>query len=235
MGKNAVMTVQEVAAMMRVSDKTVVDAYKRGELRGAKIGSRYRFVRVDVVNYVNNRIHGISALSREPATVPTIATPLSSGLCRVRAGCSHLSRGSKWGICNAHYTRALARRRFCGGDMSKAVDQQISNGKPITDPNPLKCGVIECSWGQVANGLCSIHNDMAYKAVKRTEGRMDISTAVRTLIAAPTTTAPFAPTSEPSIRDLESKITTLVSDQAALALKIDALVRLWAPKEEASI
>ncbi len=51
-----IMTIEEVAAYMRVSERTVYDWAQKGELPGGKLGTTWRFKREDVENWVNSRI-----------------------------------------------------------------------------------------------------------------------------------------------------------------------------------
>lgn len=51
-----IMTIEEVAAYMRVSERTVYDWAQKGDLPGGKLGTTWRFKREDVENWVNSRI-----------------------------------------------------------------------------------------------------------------------------------------------------------------------------------
>ena len=51
-----IMTIEEVAAYMRVSERTVYDWAQKGELPGGKLGTTWRFKREDVEHWVNSRI-----------------------------------------------------------------------------------------------------------------------------------------------------------------------------------
>jgi len=53
-----IMTIEEVAAYMRVSERTVYDWAQKGELPGGKLGTTWRFKREDVEHWVNSRISG---------------------------------------------------------------------------------------------------------------------------------------------------------------------------------
>ncbi len=57
-----IMTIEEVAAYIRVSERTVYDWAQKGELPGGKLGTTWRFKREDVENWVNSR------LSTKPAS-----------------------------------------------------------------------------------------------------------------------------------------------------------------------
>ncbi len=60
-----IMTIEEVAAYMRVSERTVYDWAQKGDLPGGKLGTTWRFKRNDVENWVNSR------LSSQPASAKT--------------------------------------------------------------------------------------------------------------------------------------------------------------------
>ena len=51
-----IMTIEEVAAYLRVSERTVYDWAQKGDLPGGKLGTTWRFKRTDVENWVNSRI-----------------------------------------------------------------------------------------------------------------------------------------------------------------------------------
>ena len=66
-----IMTIEEVAAYLRVSERTVYDWAQKGDLPGGKLGTTWRFKREDVENWVNSR------LSNKVA--PAIATTTTGG------------------------------------------------------------------------------------------------------------------------------------------------------------
>lgn len=51
-----IMTIEEVAAYLRVSERTVYDWAQKGDLPGGKLGTTWRFKHTDVENWVNSRI-----------------------------------------------------------------------------------------------------------------------------------------------------------------------------------
>jgi len=51
-----IMTIEEVAAYLRVSERTVYDWAQKGDLPGGKLGTTWRFKREDVENWVNSRL-----------------------------------------------------------------------------------------------------------------------------------------------------------------------------------
>jgi PTS system nitrogen regulatory IIA component len=56
-----IMTIEEVSAYLRVSERTVYDWAQKGDLPGGKLGTTWRFKREDVENWVDSR------LSKKPA------------------------------------------------------------------------------------------------------------------------------------------------------------------------
>ena len=66
-----IMTIEEVAAYLRVSERTVYDWAQKGDLPGGKLGTTWRFKREDVENWVNSRI--------STKTAPAIATAATGG------------------------------------------------------------------------------------------------------------------------------------------------------------
>lgn len=61
-----IMTIEEVAEYLRVSERTVYDWAQKGQLPGGKLGTTWRFKRSDIESWVNRRI-GTSAVSVAPA------------------------------------------------------------------------------------------------------------------------------------------------------------------------
>lgn len=51
-----IMTIEEVAAYIRVSERTVYDWAQKGELPGGKLGTTWRFKRDDIEKWVNDRL-----------------------------------------------------------------------------------------------------------------------------------------------------------------------------------
>lgn len=51
-----IMTIEEVAAYLRVSERTVYDWAQKGDLPGGKLGTTWRFKREDVESWVNSRL-----------------------------------------------------------------------------------------------------------------------------------------------------------------------------------
>ena len=53
-----IMTIEEVAAYLRVSERTVYDWAQKGDLPGGKIGTTWRFKSADIEKWVNDRLKG---------------------------------------------------------------------------------------------------------------------------------------------------------------------------------
>ncbi|MBN2602324.1 MAG: PTS sugar transporter subunit IIA [Candidatus Marinimicrobia bacterium] len=51
-----IMTLEELAAYLRVSERTVYDWANKGEIPGGKIGTSWRFKRDDIENWVNQKL-----------------------------------------------------------------------------------------------------------------------------------------------------------------------------------
>lgn len=53
---NDIMTIEEVADYLRVSERTVYEWVQKGEIPGGKIGTSWRFKRSDIENWVNRKL-----------------------------------------------------------------------------------------------------------------------------------------------------------------------------------
>lgn len=53
---NEIMTLEEVASYLRVSERTITDWVQNGELPGGKLGTSWRFKRSDIENWVNRKL-----------------------------------------------------------------------------------------------------------------------------------------------------------------------------------
>jgi PTS system nitrogen regulatory IIA component len=70
-----IMTIEEVATYMRVSERTVYDWAQKGELPGGKLGTTWRFKREDVENWVNSRLSNkTAAATGKGATTSAVLT-----------------------------------------------------------------------------------------------------------------------------------------------------------------
>ncbi len=61
-----IMTIEEVAAYLRVSERTVYDWAQKGDLPGGKLGTTWRFKREDVENWVNSRLSSKAQQAAKP-------------------------------------------------------------------------------------------------------------------------------------------------------------------------
>ena len=69
-----IMTIEEVATYLRVSERTVYDWAQKGQLPGGKLGTTWRFKRADIESWVNRHIGS-------PAPAPS--NPLAGGLSKI--------------------------------------------------------------------------------------------------------------------------------------------------------
>jgi len=76
---NEIMTLEEVADYLRVSERTVYEWVQKGDIPGGKIGTSWRFKRSDIENWVNRRLTPrIPSESKEfSLTVPAVLKPES--------------------------------------------------------------------------------------------------------------------------------------------------------------
>lgn len=56
-----IMTIEEVAVYLRVSERTVYDWAQKGQLPGGKLGTTWRFKREEIENWVNRRLGAVPA------------------------------------------------------------------------------------------------------------------------------------------------------------------------------
>ncbi len=56
MNKNRIMTLEEVASYLRISERTVKDWVTKGKLPGGKLGTNWRFQRSEIENWVNQKL-----------------------------------------------------------------------------------------------------------------------------------------------------------------------------------
>jgi len=62
-----IMTIEEVAKYLRVSERTVYDWAQKGQLPGGKLGTTWRFKRPDIENWVNRQLGSSTAPTATPA------------------------------------------------------------------------------------------------------------------------------------------------------------------------
>ena len=59
-----VLTTEEAAELLRVSTKTILALARQGDLPGEKVGRAWRFLRVDLLEYVRGRERPAPHVSR---------------------------------------------------------------------------------------------------------------------------------------------------------------------------
>jgi PTS system nitrogen regulatory IIA component len=69
MENHEIMTVEEVAAYVRVSERTVYDWAQKGEIPCGKLGSTWRFRRSDINEWVNTRLGGSVKQKEQAAAI----------------------------------------------------------------------------------------------------------------------------------------------------------------------
>jgi len=67
MQNNDILTIEEVAAYLRVSERTVYEWAQKGDIPCGKLGAAWRFKRSEIENWVDRRLSG----KPRPVTVPT--------------------------------------------------------------------------------------------------------------------------------------------------------------------
>lgn len=72
-----IMTIEEVAGYLRVSERTVYDWAQKGQLPGGKLGTTWRFKRSDIESWVNRQL-GTSASPSVPPADGLISKRLSA-------------------------------------------------------------------------------------------------------------------------------------------------------------
>jgi PTS system nitrogen regulatory IIA component len=73
-----IMTIEEVAEYIRVSERTVYDWAQKGELPGGKLGTTWRFKRADIEKWVNDRLAkgaAAKASAKKSASASFVLTP----------------------------------------------------------------------------------------------------------------------------------------------------------------
>jgi PTS system nitrogen regulatory IIA component len=66
--EDAILTLEEVAKYLRVSERTVYDWAQRGEIPSGKIGTVWRFKKTEIEKWVNDRI-AVNRLEPRPGSV----------------------------------------------------------------------------------------------------------------------------------------------------------------------
>ena len=76
MPDHEIMTLEEVARYLRVSDRTVYDWASKGDIPGGKIGTSWRFKRTDIEQWLDRKLASPKKpVSAEPITVRSVLSP----------------------------------------------------------------------------------------------------------------------------------------------------------------
>jgi len=75
MVEDAILTIEEVAKYLRVSDRTVYDWAQKGEIPSGKIGTVWRFKKSDIEQWVNERLSSGRGRGRNQAQTQAILSP----------------------------------------------------------------------------------------------------------------------------------------------------------------
>lgn len=67
-----IMTIEEVADYLRVSERTVYDWAQKGQLPGGKLGTTWRFKRAEIEGWVNRRLGPDSGVPAAPSSLTRI-------------------------------------------------------------------------------------------------------------------------------------------------------------------
>lgn len=72
-----IMTIEEVAEYIRVSERTVYDWAQKGQLPGGKLGTTWRFKRSDIENWVNQKLNTPTSGTSTPVQTGVLSSILS--------------------------------------------------------------------------------------------------------------------------------------------------------------
>jgi PTS system nitrogen regulatory IIA component len=75
MAEDAILTIEEVAKYLRVSDRTVYDWAQKGEIPSGKIGTVWRFKRSEIEQWVNERLSAGRGKGQKPVQTQAILSP----------------------------------------------------------------------------------------------------------------------------------------------------------------
>lgn len=75
-----ILTIEEVAKYLRVSERTVYDWASKGEVPCGKIGTSWRFKRSEIERWVNSRLGGTTRYAAQPPSV-SLADALTPSRC----------------------------------------------------------------------------------------------------------------------------------------------------------
>ena len=72
-----IMTIEEVAEYLRVSERTVYDWAQKGQLPGGKLGTTWRFKRTDIEHWVSSRLGATPPAPASQTTTDSLKRILS--------------------------------------------------------------------------------------------------------------------------------------------------------------
>jgi len=75
MVEDAILTIEEVAKYLRVSDRTVYDWAQKGEIPSGKIGTVWRFKKSDIEQWVNERLSSGRGRGQKQTQTQAILSP----------------------------------------------------------------------------------------------------------------------------------------------------------------
>jgi PTS system nitrogen regulatory IIA component len=76
MAEHDIMTVEEVAEYLRVSERTVYEWAQKGEIPAGKLGTTWRFKRSEIERWVDRRLSGgRRAVSPQPFVIANVLSP----------------------------------------------------------------------------------------------------------------------------------------------------------------
>jgi PTS system nitrogen regulatory IIA component len=75
MVEDAILTIEEVAKYLRVSDRTVYDWAQKGEIPSGKIGTVWRFKKSEIEEWVNERLSSGRGRGQKQAQMQAILSP----------------------------------------------------------------------------------------------------------------------------------------------------------------
>ena len=111
-----ILTIDEVAKYLRVSERTVYDWAQRGEIPSGKIGTVWRFKKTEIENWVNERLSGNRFLSRTEEIHPeTIISP----------------------------DRIIFLDKFLKNDVLLTLAENLSTAPQIKNPQELKTEILK--------------------------------------------------------------------------------------------
>jgi PTS system nitrogen regulatory IIA component len=64
---NEILTIEDIAKFLRVSERTVYEWAQKGEIPGGKLGTSWRFQRSEILNWLNRRLGGAASASAPPS------------------------------------------------------------------------------------------------------------------------------------------------------------------------